>query len=125
MFALTHGEALGASEEVGPTVAELLMMAADIVAMVEGRADWVCLGGGRVSVHVGRQADAEYLAWRLGLGDVADYEPIGPSPALAVWSGGERPEPGFKIFCTGELVRPVRAFPRRSLRIVNGECGTV
>jgi len=125
MSALTHGEAVGNSEELGPTVAELLTMAADVVAMVHGRADWVCLGGGLVSVHVDRQADAEYLAWRLGLGDVADYEPISPSAALVVWSGGEWPEPGFKIFCTGELVRPVRAFPRGSLRVVDADRGVV
>ncbi|MDM7856656.1 hypothetical protein [Cellulomonas alba] len=99
--------------EVGPTISELLTMAADMVAMVNGQVEWAGVGHGVVSVRANTQTDAEYLAWRLALGEVADYEATRTCAGFAVWSGGTWPEAEFKVFCGGELVRPLRAFPRR------------
>ncbi|GCD20561.1 hypothetical protein CTKZ_21230 [Cellulomonas algicola] len=110
MSELTTGGA--AAEEPGPTITELLTMAADVVAMVHGQVSWVGVGHGILSVRANTQPTAEYLAWRLALGRVADYEPTPTSEGFAVWSGGAWPEPEFKVFCGGELVRPLRAFPR-------------
>lgn len=104
--------------EAGPTIAELLTMAADMVAMVNGQVEWVGVGQGIVSVRAKTQTDAEYLAWRLALGEVADYEPTRTCAGFAVWSGGTWPEAEFKVFCGGELVRPLRAFPRAEPQVL-------
>jgi hypothetical protein len=124
MSALAVGEAVDLSADLGPTVEELLTMAADVVAMVDGRVEVVNVGQGTVSVHVTSQSDAEHLAWRLGLGDVAEYEPSEESRGFAVWTGGRWPEPRFTVFCAAELVRPLRAFPRTSLRVVDDSNAT-
>lgn len=118
MSMLTAAQPMDTSAELGPTIPELLTMAADVVAMVHGRVDSATVGLGIVSVHVSSQADAEHLAWWLGLGHVVDYEPDGQSPGFAVWTGGAWPEAQFKVFCAGDLVRPLRAFPRRELHVV-------
>lgn len=118
MSALATQHAAEATAELGPTIPELLTMAADVVAMVDGRVESASVGLGIVSVHVTSQSAAEYLAWRLGLDQIADYEPSGQSPGFAVWSGGAWPEAKFKVFCAADLVRPLRAFPRRELYVV-------
>lgn len=123
MSALAVGQAPDTSAELGPSVTELLTMAADVVAMAHGRVASATVGLGIVSVHVTSQADAEYLAWRLGLGHVEDYESNAHSHGFAVWSGGAWPEAQFKVFCAGQLVRPLRAFPRSELHVVTD--GTV
>jgi hypothetical protein len=117
MSALAVGPTPDTSAELGPSVTELLTMAADVVAMVHGRVESATVGLGIVSVHVASQADAEHLAWRLGLGHVEDYEPNAHGHGFAVWSGGAWPEAKFKVFCAADLVRPVRAFPRRDLHL--------
>ncbi|MBO9553213.1 hypothetical protein [Cellulomonas sp.] len=98
----------------GPTIPELLTMAADVVAMVDGHVASTDVGHGVVSVHVTCQAAAEYLAWRLALDHVEEYPPTRTCHAFAVWSGGEWPEGEFKVFCRGELVPPLRSFPRHA-----------
>lgn len=117
MSALAVGQAPDTSAELGPSVTELLTMAADVVAMAHGRVESATVGLGIVSVHVTSQADAEHLAWRLGLGHVEDYEANAHSHGFAVWSGGAWPEAQFKVFCAGDLVRPLRAFPRPELHV--------
>lgn len=116
MSELIHGRAPTETDEPGPTITELLTMAADVVTMVRGQVEWVGVGLGVVSVRATSQTAAEYLAWRLALGHVADYEPTRTCEGFAVWSGGGWPEPEFKVFCGGDLVRPLRAFPRREPR---------
>lgn len=101
--------------EERPTVAELLAMAADVVAMVDGRVTAVYAAHRQVTVTVTCQADAEHLAWRLGLGTVDGYPPTGEVRGFTVWSGGDRSLTRFEVFCSAELVRPVRAFPRHDL----------
>lgn len=103
------------STEPGPTLYELLTMAADIVSMVEGHVRSADVGHGIVSVHVTCQAAAEYLAWRLSLDEVEQYEPTRTCHGFAVWSGGAWPEAEFKVFCRGDLVPPLHSFPRREL----------
>lgn len=98
--------------EPGPTITELLTMAADLVAMADGQGESVDVGHGIVSVHVATQTAAEHLAWRLALDEVAEYQPTRTCDGFAVWSGGEWPEAEFMVFCRGDLVRPLRAFPR-------------
>jgi len=118
MSALAVGQPPDTAAELGPSVTELLTMAADVVAMVDGRVESATVGLGIVSVHVASQADAEHLAWRLGLGHVEDYESNAHSHGFAVWSGGAWPEAQFKVFCVGELARPLRAFPRPELHVL-------
>jgi hypothetical protein len=118
MSALAVGENPDTSAELGPSVTELLTMASDVVAMVNGRVESATVGLGIVSVHVASQADAEHLAWRPGLGQVEDYESNAHSHGFAVWSGGAWPAARFKVFCAGELVRPLRAFPRPQLHLL-------
>jgi len=103
-----------ASAGPGPTIPELLTMAADVVAMVDGHVESADVGHGIVSVHVRTQAAAEYLAWRLALDQVTEYEPTRTCHGFAVWSGGEWPEAEFKVFCRGSLERPLRSFPRHA-----------
>ncbi|WP_203752470.1 hypothetical protein [Cellulomonas chitinilytica] len=97
---------------------ELLTMASDVVAMVDGHVRSTDVGHGIVSVHVTCQAAAEYLAWRLALDRVTTYEPTRTCHGFAVWSGGEWPEAEFKVFCRGDLVPPLRTFPCRELPAV-------
>ncbi len=106
------GQTLDTSAEIGPTVPELLAMAADIIDMVSGRVVTVEVGGGGVSVHVASQTAAEYLAWRLGLDKVLDLSASRSGHVSAVWKGGRWPEAQFRVFCDAEPVRPLRAFPR-------------
>ncbi len=103
------------AEEVGP-LRDLLTIAADVVEMLDdGGVELVsALASGQVTVHVRRQGDAEHLAWRLGLGTVTEYVPHDGRRGFTVWSGGDWPAPRFDVFCDGDLVRPVRAFPRPS-----------
>jgi hypothetical protein len=118
MSALAVGQTPDTSAELGPSVIELLTMAADVVGMVDGRVESATVGLGIVSVQVTSQADAEHLAWRLGLGQVEDFEPNGQTRGFAVWTGGAWPEAQFKVFCAGQLVRPLRAFPRAELHVL-------
>lgn len=111
MSDLPAGQAGEVSIESGPTIPELLTMAADVVAMVDGHVQSTAVGHGIVSVHVTCQAVAEYLAWRLALDHVAEYEPTGICHGFAVWSGGAWPEAEFQVFCRGALVPPLRTFP--------------
>lgn len=110
------GQTLDTSGEIGPTVPELLAMAADIIAMADGRVVTVEVGNGGVSVHVGSQTAAEYLAWRLGLDQVLEVATCQSGHPFAVWKGGTWPEAQFQVFCDVEPVRPLRAFPRREDR---------
>jgi hypothetical protein len=103
------------ADSIGPTIPELLTMAADVVAMVEGHVRSTDIGYGIVSVHVTCQAAAEYLAWRLALDHVAVYEATRTCHGFAVWSGGAWPEAEFRVFCRGDLVPPLRTFPCREL----------
>src|SRR5689334_13305265 len=105
-----------ASAELGPTLPELLTMAADMVAMIDGHVQAADVGHGIVSVHVTCQAAAEYLAWRLALERVEVYEPTRTCHGFAVWSGGTWPEAEFKVFCRGDMVPPLRTFPCRELQ---------
>ncbi|MFI2102923.1 hypothetical protein ACH436_06500 [Isoptericola sp. NPDC019693] len=120
------GQALDTSVEIGPTVPELLTMAADIVGMVDGGVTTVQVGHGGVLLHVASQTAAEYLAWRLGLDQVLDLATSHADHVFAVWKGGRWPEAHFRVFCDAEPVRPLRAFPRGEGRtsadtaIVNG-----
>lgn len=116
MSALSADRIEDASTEPGPTIPELLTMAADVVAMVDGHVRSTDVGHGIVSVHVTCQAAAEYLAWRLALDQVTVYEPTRTCLGFAVWSGGAWPEAGFKVFCRGDLVPPLRTFPCRELQ---------
>lgn len=104
-----------AADEVGP-LRDLLTIAADVMAMLDDdRVQMVSVfSSGQVTVSVTGQGDAEHLAWRLGLGTVTEYAPRDGRPGFTVWSGGDWPAPRFDVFCDAELVRPVRAFPRRS-----------
>ncbi|WP_309063297.1 hypothetical protein [Streptomyces sp.] len=103
------------ADEVGP-LRDLLTIAADVVEMLDdGRVEFVSVSAsGQVTVHVSGQGDAEHLAWRLGLGTVTEYAPRDGRRGFTVWSGGDWPAPRFEVFCNGNLVRPVRAFPRPS-----------
>ena len=120
------GQTLDTSAEIGPTVPELLTMAADIVGMVDGGVTTVQVGNGGVLVHVASQTVAEYLACRLGLGQVLDLVTPESQHSFVVWRGGRWPEARFEVFCHAEPVRPLRAFPRREARpsadtaVVNG-----
>ncbi len=103
------------AEEVGP-LRDRLTIAADVAAMLDdARVQFVSVSSsGQVTVHVTGQGDAEHLAWRLGLGTVTEYAPRDGRRGFTVWSGGDWPAPRFDVFCDGDLVRPVRAFPRPS-----------
>jgi hypothetical protein len=114
MSELAAGTEVGPVEQ-GPTIPELLIMAADVVAMVDGHVHSADVGHGIVSVHVTCQAAAEYLAWRLALDHVEEYEPTRTCHGFAVWSGGSWPEAEFKVFCRGDLVPPLHSFPRTEL----------
>lgn len=116
MSALSASRIEDALTEPGPTIPELLTMAADVVAMVDGHVRSTDIGHGIVSVHVTCQAAAEYLAWRLALDEVTVYEPTRTCHGFAVWSGGAWPEAEFKVFCRGDLVPPLRTFPCRELQ---------
>jgi hypothetical protein len=111
MSELTASRIEDALVDPGPTIPELLTMAADVVAMVDRHVRSTDVGHGIVSVHVTCQAVAEYLAWRLALDHVTEYEPTRTCPGFAVWSGGTWPEAEFKVFCGGDLVPPLRTFP--------------
>ena len=119
MSAPLVGEVLDSSYPLEPTMPELMVMASDIVAMVDGRVTFVNVAQGTVSVHVASQDIAEYLAWRLALDKVTDYAPTesagGP---FTVWEGGAWPLPQFKVFCAADLIRPVRAFPRQVVTVL-------
>lgn len=99
-----------------PSAAELLTIAADVVAMVNDRTSYVTVSTStnEVGVHVGCQADAEHLARLLRLGRVRDF-PAGESHAgFTVWEGRSWPSVQFSVMCPLEgQVRPVRAFPAR------------
>jgi hypothetical protein len=116
MSALPTNHTGATSTEPGPTLLELLTMAADIVAMVDDHVQSTDVGHGIVSVHVTCQAAAEYLAWRLALDHVEEYEPTRTCHGFAVWSGGEWPEAEYKVFCRGDLVHPLHSFPRPELQ---------
>ncbi|MGY4645026.1 hypothetical protein [Cellulomonas sp. URHB0016] len=110
------GRTESTSVEVGPAILELLTMASDVVAMVDGHVRSTDVGHGIVSVHVTCQAAAEYLAWRLALDHVTTYEATRTCHGFAVWSGGSWPEAEFKVFCRGDLVPPLRTFPSLELQ---------
>ncbi|MBO0607696.1 hypothetical protein [Myceligenerans salitolerans] len=114
--AITSGEA-GAAVSA-PSVAELLTVAADVAAWVEGRATYVTVSThtSTVAVHVEAPGDAEHLARLLGLGQVSYHDPHDPdAPGCVVWSEGRWPGLRFDVFCTSTvLARPVRAFPERA-----------
>ncbi|RPF21296.1 hypothetical protein [Myceligenerans xiligouense] len=101
-----------------PSVGELLTVAADVAAMVEGRTAYVTVSThtGMVAVHVDAPGDAEHLARLLGLGEVDYHDATGPDRAgCVVWAGGRWPGVEFRVFCTSAaLARPVRAFPQRA-----------
>lgn len=118
---MSEQEAVGSADggaEPGPTMPELLTMAADVVSMVDGLVRSADVGHGIVSVHVMTQAAAEYLAWRLALDQVNEFEPTRSCHRFAVWSGGEWPQAEFRVFCRGDLNYPLRTFPRRDLHTV-------
>jgi len=118
MSELAAKQTAEASVETGPTLLELLTMAADVVAMVGDHVQSTDVGHGIVSVHVTCQAAAEYLAWRLALDHVEEYQPTRTCHGFAVWSGGAWPEAEFKVFCRGDLVHPLHSFPRPELQPV-------
>ncbi|RPF23424.1 hypothetical protein [Myceligenerans xiligouense] len=101
-----------------PSVAELLTVAADVAAMVEGRTAYVTVSThtSSVSVHVDAPGDAEHLARLLGLGHVDYHDASDPDrPGCVVWTGGRWPGVEFSVLCTSDaMARPVRAFPERA-----------
>ncbi|MBE3020120.1 hypothetical protein [Myceligenerans pegani] len=107
------------AEAAAPTVAELLTVAADVAAMVEGRAAYVTVSThtSMVAVHVDEPGDAEHLARLLGLGEVSYHDANDlDRPGCVVWSGGRWPGVEFRVFCaSAALARPVRAFPYRAV----------
>lgn len=106
------GQELEIVDAPGPTMAELLIMATDIVAMVDGRIAHVGIGQGVISVHVDEQAAAEYLALRLCLGRVREYpDNEHGRGSFVVWSGGSFPEAEYRVFYGGEIRGGLRVFP--------------
>ena len=95
----------------GFTPAELLQVAGDLVEWVEGRVAYLAVGLTSVSVHVTTQADAEHLARLLSLGTVTDLPPDESGHGFMVWTSEPGYEPRYAVHCSGDLVRPVRAFP--------------
>jgi len=95
----------------GLAPAELLQVAGDLVEWVGGRVGYLALGRTCVSVHVDSKADAEHLARLLSLGEVTEYPPEDHARGFTVWSSMSGVEPRFAVHYSGELVRPVRAFP--------------
>lgn len=98
-----------------PSTGELLTVAADVVAMVKGRASYVTVSDtGLVSVRVEYQADAEHLARLLGLGTVHDFPDSDGHGGFSTWDGESWTGVRFSVMCPlmGQ-VRPVRAFPVR------------
>lgn len=98
-----------------PSTGELLTIAADVVAMVNGRASYVTVSDtGLVSVQVECQADAEHLARLLRLGEVHDFAAMEQGRGFSTWEGKSWTGVRFSVMCplTGQ-VRPVRAFPVR------------
>ncbi|GAB6938178.1 hypothetical protein ACQP60_14535 [Isoptericola variabilis] len=93
------------------SIRELMEIASDLVSWIDGRISSVDLGHNHVGVHVEAQDDAERLARMLSLGTVTDFPPEAGSPAFSVWTSGVGPGVQFSVYCSGELVRPVRAFP--------------
>ncbi|QAY69736.1 hypothetical protein [Xylanimonas protaetiae] len=107
--------------EPDATMRELLEIVGDIVNWVDGRVEAVHISLTALSFHVTTQADAEYLARRLRLGHVSDFPSTFERGAFTLWWGAEWPCPLFQVFCGGEMVRPVRAFPDSDARVIEGE----
>lgn len=106
------GQELVLAGPAGPTMAELLTMATDIIGMVEGQVALVGIGRGTISVHVDDQAAAEYLALRLCLDSVREYPDDGEGRrGFVVWSGGSFPEAQYRVFFGGDLRGGLRVFP--------------
>lgn len=106
------GEELEIVDAPGPTIAELLIMATDIVAMVDGKVAHIGIGQGVISVYVSEQAAAEYLALRLSLGHIREYLDDGHGRgSFVVWSGGAFPEAEYRVLYGGEVRGGLRVFP--------------
>ncbi|WP_129782886.1 hypothetical protein [Promicromonospora panici] len=109
----TPGEAVASVP--APSTGELLTVAADVVAMVNGRASYVTISDtGAIAVHVECQADAEHLARLLRLGHVEDFSASDERDGFSSWSGQSWTGVRFSVMCPliGQA-RPVRAFPVR------------
>jgi len=99
-------------EDSDASVAELLVIAGDLVEWVGGRIEHLMIGRDSVGVHVSCQRDAEHLARILSLGVVTDFPPEDGSRGFTVWSSGPWAGPRFSVACAAAvLARPVRAFP--------------
>lgn len=98
-------------EREDASIGELMEIASDLVAWVDGRVSSIDVGLNHVGVRGESQDDAELLARMLSLGTVTDFPPEAGSRPFTVWSSGSWPGIQFSVFCSAELVRPVRAFP--------------